>query len=208
MTTQWHPWLFDGPPLSSGLFTQFLHRRVYVVNRDPGPHSLRPLSRQMLGKDATRLEPPAFVTVERAIDRESGYVLVGALEPASADDDAEKDDAEKRGTRVFRVFVRGTLASSARSTDGICITGLPLEATSGMERLESPPASQRLDSGPLTLVRSGTGWALYEGSFSRAADVATVALNSGAAVGGKEDSPRLVHAGPLASSSQLAKELP
>ncbi len=61
MTTTWHAWLFDGPPLSSGLFTQFLRRRVYVVNHDLGPHKLRSLSQQL-----TRLKAPSFVTVERA----------------------------------------------------------------------------------------------------------------------------------------------
>jgi hypothetical protein len=202
ITTQWHPWLFDGPPLSSGLFTQFLRRRVYVVNRDPGPHKARPLSRQLLDKQLTRLTAPSFVTVERTLDRKSGYVLVGALEPAS-----NGSEHEKLGTRVFRLFVRGTLASSADAVARICVTALPLDAPTEPECLDLQHlAPQCIRLSHLTRVRCGAGWAVYEGSFPQTADVATVALSSGEAMAGRPALPDLVKGRPLALTSPLAKE--
>ncbi len=86
--------------------------------------------------------------------------------------------------------------------DQICVTGLPLDATSETECLDSQSVDlQRISFSQLTRMRTGAGWALYEGSFPQTADVATVALSSGATMAGEEALPDLIDARPFALTS-------
>lgn len=179
LTTRWHPWLFDGPPLSSGLFSQFLERRVQVVNSDLGDYK-RSLREQLDG-----LEPPSFVVAERALDRQSGFMLVGPLESPADDLDSGLVSSEcteistrRYGVRNCRIYLRGKLAQAA------ALTGDPVQATGAqpalaLEGITAEPGPRRIRLEQWTVVASGPGWALYEASFPAVVDVATVELRSG-----------------------------
>jgi hypothetical protein len=208
MTTAWHPWLCNGPPLSSGLFTQCLRRPVFVVNGDVGPHKARTLKRQLekpLGawSEAPSLPAPSYFTVERSLNRKDGYVLVGSLE-SSAEDCEDKSP----GTRNFRIFLRGSF-TAGESLDRTCVAGSPLLAECEAEdSIPQLPTPDRISLRQLTLLKAGAGWALFEGSFPRIVDVNTVVLQSVSEAAGDVAAPHLGTAGPGRLAASLERERP
>lgn len=174
VTTRWRPWLFDGPPLSSALFTQFVQRRVQVVNADPGKYT-RTLDEQLAG-----LERPSFIAVERTLGEHGGYMLVAPLQAtaetglaAASSDTMQSMLPRDCGIRTFRLYVRGGLESATGnkiSPGRDCQPALPLEA------LTAEPAPRRIGPEMLTTVSSGSGWVLYEGCFPTAVYPTTLEL--------------------------------
>lgn len=176
VTTRWRPWLFDGPPLSSSLFTQFVERRVHVVNADLGKYT------RTLGEQLAGLDRPSFVAVEKMLGRQSGYMCVAPLEivPESlarvpTDGSEQPGVLRECGIRSFRLYLRGKQALGA--------AGSPRENNGGacpvlLHALTMEAAPRRIAAESFTLVSSGPGWMLYEGCFPAAVYAATVDLGT------------------------------
>ncbi len=153
-----HIWWAEGPPRSSAVVSWITRRRINVVITDPRPNQ-RPVAEQL--KD---LPPPGYVMVDRRLDHDSGFVIVGRLE--------QTDPAfgtTRLGVRSLRIFVRGSLARLGSSAEAN-IMGRAMNNSVDSAANESKP----IEWGGLTLLRSGKDWALYEGAFSEATDAATL----------------------------------
>jgi hypothetical protein len=157
-----------GPPVSSSFVTQHLKRKVNAVSGVMWPRE-RPLSVQLKG-----LPLPTFILRCHSADGHSGYVLLGSIDPDTAD-----LEEERFGTQMFRIFVRGTPSWPA---DGLAPNavagGLPVVRAENTGKSDE----QRLDTPQLKLLRRGADWALYEGRLQQAVDVATVEISAVSAV--------------------------
>jgi hypothetical protein len=161
------PLLDIGPPLSSAYITQQLQRKINSISDAGGPGT------RSLGDQLAGLKPAAFVLSVHCVNDQSGFVIVGSIDPNIAD-----PDVAQRSARNFRVFLCRMPKSAAREDVVRTFGGW----WAGSRFAREDPDPQVIDVSQLRLLRSGPDWAIFEGSFARPSDVATAQLRMSSAV--------------------------